>query len=97
MDNMVHMNMRELELEEMDIIQFYKRQLDAYHRIKKEAEKVQWADARYDAFVSSMNAIGKELAALLQSLSDGDNVYILTELMQFGKDYLENERKFPSL
>ena len=97
MANMVHINMRDLEYEAMTVVKFYEKQQEAFRVIKKAAENVQWADANYDAFVDSMNIIGMELSKILQSLTDGDEVYMITELLQRGQDYLENEKMFPLL
>ena len=93
MANMVHINMRDLEYEAMTVVKFYEKQQEAFRVIKKAAENVQWADANYDAFVDSMNIIGMELS----KITDGDEVYMITELLQRGKDYLENEKMFPLL
>jgi len=91
------MDMNALEGERMAVIDFYKKQLEAYRHIKREIEKVQWADANYDALVSSMNLIGSALSNAISTLSNGSDVYVVDELMVLGRRYLENERKFPRI
>ena len=42
---MLEINMNSLEMEKQEVISYYKKQVEAFRRIKKEAERVQWADA----------------------------------------------------
>ena len=74
-----------------------KKQVEAFRRIKKEAEKVQWADANYDEFVTTMNIIGQALCNILGTISNGTDVYVISELLPLARAYLENERKFPRI
>ena len=84
-----------LEREKAAVISFYKRQVEAFRDIKKAAEKVQWADERYDEFVISMNSIGSALVAVLQTISNGDDVYAISQLLLAAEEYLQFEKKFP--
>ncbi len=90
-------NVNDMENEKFAVISFYKKQVEAFRYIKKEIEKAQWADAKYDELVESLNEIGKTLANVFQTLTNGDDVYIISELSFLAGDYLENERYFPRM
>ncbi len=94
---MINIEMNAVENEKLAVIAFYKKQIEAFRNIKKESEKVQWNDANYDAFVESMNIIGKALAHIIQTLSDGSDVYIISDVLHLAKEYMENAKKFPKL
>ena len=94
---MINIEINDLEREQMAIISFYKKQIEAFRMIKKESEKVQWADANYDMFVNSMNEIGRALSKMIQTLSNGRDVYIISELISLAREYVENERSFPKI
>ncbi len=94
---MIEIDVNALESEKQAVIMFYKKQVEAFRNVKKEAEKVQWADANYDAFVSSMNEIGDALRKILGSITNGNDVYVISELLPLTREYLENERKFPKI
>ena len=94
---MIKIEMGALESEKMAVNSFYKKQLEAFRDIKKDAEKVQWDDDNYDAFVNSMNSIGSALSAMLQTISNGDEVYVISQLKQAAEEYLQYERKFPMI
>lgn len=94
---MVEININALENEKQNVIMFYKKQIEAFRNIKKEAEKVQWADSNYDDFVSSMNIIGSALSQMLQAITNGTDVYIISDVLPLAREYLENERKFPKI
>ena len=94
---MLEINMNSLEMEKQEVISYYKKQVEAFRRIKKEAERVQWADANYDEFVTTMNIIGQALSSILGTISNGTDVYVISELLPLARAYLENERKFPRI
>ncbi len=94
---MINIDINSLESEKQTVIMFYKKQVEAFRNIKREAEKVQWADSKYDEFVSSMNTIGSTLSTLLQTITNGSDVYVISDLLPLAREYLENERKFPKL
>jgi hypothetical protein len=44
-----------------------------------------------------MNSIGSALSAMLQTISNGDEVYVISQLKQAAEEYLQYERKFPMI
>ena len=86
-----------LESEKQEIIYIYKKQLEAFRYIKKEIERVQWSDANYDRLVESMNMIGRELCKALQAITNGNDVYVISDLLPLAREYKENGRRFPKL
>ena len=64
---------------------------------KKEAENVEWSDIKYDEFVETMNSIGSTLSRLFQTITNGSDVYVISELLPIAREYLQNERKFPNI
>ena len=94
---MLKIDVNALESEKQTVIAFYKKQVEAFRNIKKEAEGVQWADANYDEFVSSMNIIGGALSKILHTISNGSDVYAISDILPLAREYLENERKFPRI
>lgn len=94
---MISIDINDLELEKRAIINFYKRQIEAFRLIKKEVEKVEWSDANYDEFVNCMNVVGSSLAKIIQSLSNGTDVYLISELLVLANEYVELEKKFPKI
>jgi len=86
-----------MENEKNAVIFTYKRQLNAFHHIKKEIEKIQWEDANYDALIEQMNAIGKELAKALQLITNGDDVYAISDVIPLATKYLQHAEKFPQI
>ena len=93
----VEININALESEKQSVIMFYKKQIEAFRSIKREAEKVQWADSNYDDFVSSMNIIGSALSQMLQAITNGTDVYVISDILPLAREYLDNERKFPKI
>ena len=94
---MIKIDINALECEKQEIIQIYKRQVEAFRYIKKEAEKVQWADSKYDEFVNSMNEIGSILSRILGEITNGTDVYVISQLLPLARTYLDNERMFPKI
>ena len=94
---MIRIDVNALECEKQEIIRIYKKQVEAFRYIKKEAEKVQWADSKYDEFVNSMNEIGSILSKMLGEITNGDDVYVISQLIPLARTYLENERRFPKI
>ena len=94
---MINIEMNALEAEKQQVIRFYKKQVEAFRAIKKEAEKAEWADSKYDEFVDSMNLIGSTLSSLFQTITNGSDVYVISKLITLADEYLENERKFPRI
>lgn len=97
MDNTVKIDIGALESERLAVISTYKKQLEAFRYIKKELEKVRWADSKYDELIEKMNVIGRTLSEVLQKLTNGDDVYVIGDTIDFANQYLENEKRFPSL
>ncbi len=93
----VKIDMNALEAEKHTVIWVYKRQLEAFRYIKKELERVQWADEHYDQLIESINIISQTLSSTLQSLTNGDDVYVISDLILMAEKYLEYEKKFPRL
>ena len=94
---MIRIDVNSLEQEKQAVIMFYKKQIEAFCYIKKEAERVQWADSNYDEFVSSMNMIGDALSTMLQSITNGSDVYVISDVLPLAREYLDNERQFPKI
>lgn len=92
---MIKVDLKALEREKAAVRAFHKKQVEAFVEIKKEAEKAQWADDKFDEFVQCMNSISSTLAATLQTLSNGRDVYMIDELTLAAEEYLEFERRFP--
>jgi uncharacterized protein YjgD (DUF1641 family) len=91
----VKIDLNALEAEKHTVISVYKRQLEAFRYIKKELEKVEWADEKYDELIDSMNVIGQALSSALQTLSNGHDVRVISALIPLANRYLENEKQFP--
>lgn len=96
-DNTVKIEMNALEDEMHTVITVYKRQLEAFSHIKKELEKVQWADSKYDKLIDSMNIIGQALSSTLQSLTNGHDVFMISDLIPLAEEYLNCEKRFPRI
>ena len=94
---MIEIAINDLENEKQAVLMFYKKQIEAFRRIKKQAEDAEWADAKYDEFVESMNLIGETLSELFQTITNGSDVYIISDLLSLAYKYLENEKKFPRI
>ena len=94
---MIRIDVNSLEQEKQAVIMFYKKQIEAFRHMKREAEKVEWADSKYDEFVSSMNLIGDALCKILNTITNGTDVYVISELVPLARRYLENERRFPKI
>lgn len=94
---MTNISMNVLESEAQAIVAFYNKQIRAYQYIKKEATKLPWSDAQYDAFVDSMNTVGSALSGILQTLTDGNRVYLISELSCLAEEYMETAKDFPQL
>ena len=94
---MIKIEIEHLEQEKLAILAFYKKQIEAYRVLRQECEKVQWSDQNYDRFVESMNLIGHSLSKIIQSLSDGRDVYMISELLRLAKDYVDCAREFPKI
>ena len=94
---MIKIDVNALESEKQSVIMFYKKQIESFRYIKKEAEGVQWADSKYDDFVDSMNIIGEALSQMLQAITNGSDVYVISDILPLANEYLENERKFPRI
>ena len=94
---MINIEINDLESEKQTVILFYKKQVEAFRAIKKEAENVEWSDIKYDEFVETMNSIGSTLSKIFQTITNGSDVYVISELLPIAREYLQNERKFPNI
>lgn len=94
---MFSIDINALESEKQTVISFYKKQLEAYRYLKREIEKVQWSDANYDSLVSTLNIISRALSNMIQTITNGIDVYAISELIPLANQYVENERKFPKI
>lgn len=93
----IKLNISALEIEKNDIIRLYKKQLEDYRQIKKLVERAAWDDEKYYALIENLNIVGKSLAKALHALTDGDNIYIIDDLVFWTQKYLENKDKFPQI
>ena len=87
----------QLKNEEYAITRFLKEQINAFTNIKKIIERVQWADSRYDELIVSMNEIGVAISNLIQVLTNGRDVYILSELTVLLNQYTNLANSFPTV
>ena len=97
MNNDIKFNINDLENEKREIVRIYKKQVEAYQQIKKYIEHAKWDDERYDTLIESLNNIGSTLSNALHSLTNGDDVYIIDDLVWAAQKYLENSSKFPRI
>ncbi|MBP3321517.1 MAG: hypothetical protein J6M12_04115 [Clostridia bacterium] len=95
MNNRITIDVIDLENEKELAIRYYKKQLEAFHSLKKEIERVNWSDARYDALVNCMNDIGLTLTETLGKISNGYDVYAISDTLPLAYEYLENAKRFP--
>ena len=91
----VKADIEKLKEEERECLAFFKKQLEEFHDLKKACEKVEWNDELYNQFVVSMNVIGKALSTMIQTLTNGRDVFLITEFIPYLNDYLEMAKKFP--
>ena len=94
---MISVNIRDLEMEKNEVIRFFKKQIDTFKTLKKEIEKVQWNDTKYDELVSAMNEIGTALSQGIQVLTNGSKVYIVDDLLPLVGEYKSLARQFPKI
>ncbi|MBR2024194.1 MAG: hypothetical protein IKA02_00110 [Clostridia bacterium] len=94
---MVSVEIRQLEMEKNEVIRFFKKQIETFRNVKKEIEKVQWNDARYDELVNAMNQIGMALSQGIQILTNGNKVYIIDDLLPLVEEYKALARQFPKI
>ena len=90
---MINIEKNALENEKELVISFYKKQIEAFHSIKKASEKIQWNDENYDKYIACMNEIGRALSCAIQVLTNGDDVYIIDELLPLINEYIENPKQ----
>ena len=94
---MIEIDIKDLEAERDEILRFFKKQLEKYRGLKRDIEKAEWADSNYDALVDSMNAIGKALAQAILTITNGNDAYIIDELIPLAKDYISVATEFPKV
>ena len=94
---MTELNIRDLEDERDEILRFFKKQLEKFRYLKRDIEKSEWSDSNYDELIVSMNAIGKALSEAVLRLTNGDNAYIIDELLPLAKSYVAVADAFPKI
>ena len=92
---MIKVDIDSLKKEEREIFNFFKKQISEFQEIKKACEKVEWNDELYDSFIESMNIIGKTISQIIQCLTNGRDVYLISEFIPYLNNYLETAKKFP--
>lgn len=92
---MISIDISQLEMEKQEILYIFKEQLDSFRSLKKEVEKVEWADARYDNLVSSINEITRVISQAICEITNGYDTYVIDELLPLAKDYIDIAREFP--
>ena len=97
MTDTIKIDQSAIEIEKHTVISVYKKQLEAFRYLKKEIERVQWADSRYDELIEQLNIIGKTLSDTLQSITNGDDVYVISDLIPLANEYSEYAKKFPKI
>ena len=92
---MISIDISQLEMEKQEILRVFKKQLDSFRSLKKEVEKVEWADAKYDDLVSSINEITRAITQAIGEITNGYYTYAIDELLPLAKDYVNIAREFP--
>lgn len=92
---MISIDISQLEMEKQEILYIFKEQLDSFRSLKKEVEKVEWADARYDDLVSSINVITRVISQAICEITNGYDTYVIDELLPLARDYVDIAREFP--
>lgn len=92
---MISIDISQLEMEKQEILRIFKKQLDSFRSLKKEIEKVEWADAKYDDLVSSINEITRAISQAIGEITNGYDTYVIDELLPLAKDYVDIAREFP--
>lgn len=93
----IKLNISTVETEKTEIIKIYKTLLDDYRQIKRYVERANWNDEKYYYLVESLNTIGKALSNALNTLTNGNDVYIIDDLIFWTDKYLENKNNFPQI
>ena len=91
----VKATIEDLIREEREWFTFLKKQINEFCDIKRACENVAWDDELYNQFVVSMNEIGKALSTIIQTMTNGRDVFLITEFIPFLNDYLETGKEFP--
>lgn len=94
---MVSVEIRQLEMEKSEVIRFFKKQIELFRNLKKEIERVQWNDQRYDELIIAINEIGMALSQGIQMLTNGNQVYAIDELLPLVEEYRALARQFPKI
>ena len=97
MDDTIKIEIKDLENEMCVVISVYKKQLEAFRYLKKEIERVEWEDGVYDEVIEQLNTILKTLSNTLQALTNGREVYVISDVIPLAEEYLENAKKFPRI
>ena len=94
---MISVEIRQLEMEKSEVIRFFKKQIELFRNLKKEIERVQWNDQRYDELIIAINEIGMALSQGIQMLTNGNQVYAIDELLPLVEEYRALARQFPKI
>lgn len=94
---MINADVNKLKAEEREVIQFFKNQIKTLTELKRACEKVQWNDQLYDSFVLTITEINRTFVDMLQTLTNGTDVYLISEFIPYLKEYLKFAKKFPIL
>ena len=92
---MISIDISQLEMEKQEILRIFKKQLDSFRSLKKEVEKVEWADAKYDDLISSINEITRAVSQAIGEITNGYDTYAIDELLPLARDYVDIAREFP--
>lgn len=92
---MISIDISQLEMEKQEILRIFKKQLDSFRSLKKEVEKVEWADAKYDDLISSINEITRAISQAIGEITNGYDTYAIDELLPLARDYVDIAREFP--
>lgn len=97
MSDTVSIDIKFLEIQKHSVIDFFKKQIEAYGKIKRLIEKAEWVDARYDSLVTTLNVIGSTICDAINQLTNGNSVYIIDDVLDLANRYLQNENNFPTI
>ena len=94
---MTNVEINQLEMQRQEILRIFKKQLEAFQGLKKEIERVEWADDKYDRLVTAINEIASAISQAIHKITNGNNTYAIDELLVLARNYVAVAREFPKL
>ena len=94
MSEWVKLNKPDMIAEKNAVIEVFKKNTEAFSYLKKQIENVRWADPRYDELINRMNETVKILCDALETLTNGRDVFAISELEPLIDEYTRLKNKF---